>query len=232
MKIGVLGDIHGNSLALAAVLERARLEHVERLLITGDLVGYYFAAAEVLRMLNAWDTVIARGNHEDMLAAARIDPSQLASIEKGYGSGIAVALKELSGADLDMLCELPHPVTLKLGNLCVLLCHGAPWDNDYYVYPDADDAVLARCAKSGHDIVIMGHTHYPMLRKIGDVTLLNPGSVGQPRNRQPGAQWATLDSDTGEAVLRNEHYDCAAVADAARARHPELPYLADVLTRT
>lgn len=232
MKIGVLGDIHGNSLALTAVLERARLEHVERLLITGDLVGYYFAAAEVLRMLSAWDAVIARGNHEDMLAAARADPSRFASIGKAYGSSLALALEELSEAELDMLCNLPHPVPLELGHLRVLLCHGAPWDNDQYVYPDADESLLTRCAIHGYDFVVMGHTHYPLLRKVGAVTLLNPGSVGQPRNRQPGAQWAVLDTDTSTVSLRNEHYDFTRVAAEARARHPELPYLAEVLTRT
>jgi len=232
MKIGVLGDIHGNSLALAAVLEHARRENIERLLITGDLVGYYFGATEVLRMLSTWDIVIARGNHEDMLAAARADPSLLARIGKKYGSGLAVALKELSGAELDMLCTLPHPVPLELGQVRVLLCHGAPWDINYYVYPDADEETLARCAVPGYDIVIMGQTHYPFLRRIGGVTLLNPGSVGQPRNRQPGAQWAILDSATGEITLRNERYDYTGVAAAARARHPELPYLSEVLTRT
>lgn len=232
MKLGVLGDIHGNSAALAAVLEQARAESVERLLITGDLVGYYFDAARVLAQLGDWDIVIARGNHEDMLAAARADRSQLEPIGRKYGSGIAVALEELSESELDLLCALPHPVPLKLGNLRVLLCHGAPWDNDSYVYPDADATTLARCAVPDYDIVIVGHTHYPLLRVVGGVTLLNPGSVGQPRNRQPGAQWALLDSSTGEITLRNEPYDSSAVAAQARTRHPDLPYLADVLTRT
>jgi putative phosphoesterase len=232
MKIGILGDIHGNSAALDAVLRAAAAEGVEKLLVTGDLVGYYFASADVLRMLSAWDTVIARGNHEDMLAAVRADPSRLPGIEKAYGSSLALALEELTQAELDMLCNLPHPVSLEIDGLRILLCHGAPWDNDQYVYPDADASLLTRCAINSYDFVIMGHTHYPLLRKVGSVTLLNPGSAGQPRNRQPGAQWAVLDTDSSAVTFRNEVYDCARVAAEARARHPELPYLAEVLART
>ena len=70
MRIALLGDIHGNSFALAAVLEAARAAHVEKLLITGDFVGYYFWPREVLDMLDDWDVAAVRGNHEDMLVDA------------------------------------------------------------------------------------------------------------------------------------------------------------------
>ena len=231
MKVGILGDIHSNTAALAAVLGAATREGVTKLLITGDLVGYYFAAGEVVRALKAWDTVIVRGNHEDMLAAVRADPGRLAVINKAYGSSLALALEQLSESELETLCNLPHPVEQEIGNVRVLLCHGAPWDNDQYVYPDADHSLLSRCAVRGYDFVVMGHTHYPMINKVGAVTLVNPGSVGQPRNRRPGAQWAVLDTDTASVELRSEAYDHASVAAEARTRHPELPYLADVLTR-
>jgi putative phosphoesterase len=232
VKVGILGDIHGNSPALAAVLGHARREGVEKLVVTGDLVGYYFDPAGVLRMLQEWDVTMVRGNHEDMLAAARADAAALPAIRKSYGSGIEVALEELSQAELDRLCGLPHPLPLQLEDVRVLLCHGSPADNDEYVYPDATPEALARCAVPGYDVVIMGHTHYPLQREVGGVTLLNPGSVGQPRNREPGAQWALLDTATGRTTLRNERYDPTPVAAEARARHAELPYLADVLTRT
>jgi putative phosphoesterase len=232
MKVAILGDVHGNAAALSAVLDAARREGVERLLVTGDLVGYYFSVAEVLRMLREWDMAIVRGNHEDMLCAVRRDPALLPGFAKKYGSGLEVALAELPAADLDWLCGLPHPASLELDGLRVLLCHGAPWANDAYVYPDAPDATLERCAVAGYDVVIMGHTHHPMQREIAGTIVINPGSVGQPRNREPGAQWALLDTATRSVSLRREAYDIAAVAAQARKRHPELAYLAEVLTRT
>jgi putative phosphoesterase len=232
MKIGLLGDIHGNALALRAVLESARTEQVECLLITGDLVGYYFEPDKVLELLEPWSCHIVRGNHEDMLAAVRHDPTMLPEIEKKYGSGLRFAIECLTNAQLDMLCNLPHPITLSIDGCRLLLCHGTPWDNDEYLYPDSDATTLARCFSPGIDLVILGHTHYPMVHDIGAMRIVNPGSVGQPRNRSPGAQWALYDTTTQEVSLRCESYDYHFVAEEARQRHPENSYLGNVLERT
>lgn len=232
MKAGLLGDIHGNYLALRAVLDAARAANVEKLFITGDLVGYYFWPERVLELLEPWDALIVRGNHESMLVEARQDTVRLAQIERRYGSGLRLALEKLSAAQVDWLAALPHPLEALLGDCRLLLCHGAPWDLDQYVYPDAEPAFLERCAVPGHDCVILGHTHYQMVRDSGAVRLINPGSVGQPRNRQPGAQWAILDTSTRQVTLCCEDYDFHSVALEAAARHPELPYLSEVLVRT
>jgi len=231
VRLALLGDIHGNAAALRAVLESASAERVDALLVTGDLVGYYFDAQGVLDLLAPWRKYVVRGNHEDMLAAAREDRSALPSIERKYGSGVRVALETLSGEALDALCSLPHPLEIDADGARMLLCHGAPWDNDVYVYPDADETLLARCAVPGYKFVILGHTHHPMVRGVTGTTIVNPGSVGQPRNRQPGAHWALLDTGTGKTALRCEPYDIASVAAEARRRHPDLPYLAEVLER-
>jgi putative phosphoesterase len=231
VKIALLGDIHGNSAALRAVLDAAVRQDVDTLLITGDLVGYYFDPLGVVEMLARWRAFIVRGNHEDMLAAVRADPERLGPIEQKYGSGLRVALETLSLSELNALCALPHPLMVELGGLRILLCHGAPWDNDAYVYPDADDSTLGRCASTGYDLVVMGHTHHPFVRERSGVRLVNPGSVGQPRNRRHGAQWALVDTETLGVALHSEPYDYVALAAEARRRHPELPYLAQVLTR-
>ena len=232
MRVAVIGDIHGNAPALYSVLIAAKLREVECLLINGDLIGYYFEPAQVLQLIAPWKTYIVRGNHEDMLASARLDPQVLPEIERRYGSALEVAINSLDSAQLDMLCNLPHPLSVELDSMKILLCHGSPWDNDVYIYPDASEDMMNRCAIEGYDLVVMGHTHYPMLKTIGTTQLLNPGSVGQPRNREPGAQWAMIDTITREISLHNEYYDVEPVLSEARLRHPELPYLADVLVRT
>lgn len=232
MIVGLLGDVHGNDLALEVVLRAAQRMNVEKLLITGDLVGYYFAPQRVLELLSALDVFVVRGNHEDMLQAARIDPSLMSAHERQYGSGLRVAMEVLSETQLDLLASLPRTLDLVLGSRRILLCHGAPWDTDQYVYPDASEALLSRCALPGFDFVVMGHTHYPMIKKIGETTLVNPGSVGQPRHRHPGACWATLDTEMGDVELRNESYDVQLLVAEAQRRHPEMPYLAEVLSRT
>jgi putative phosphoesterase len=228
----LLGDIHGNDLALEAVLAAAREAGAAALLVTGDVVGYYFAPARALGLLDKWRIWMVRGNHEDMLSRARANTTVLNAIEGKYGSGLRTALGELSRKQIDHLCRLPHPLEITLGSRRILLCHGAPWDNDCYVYPDAPTDVLQRCAAGRHDLVVLGHTHHAMVHRVGPTTIANPGSVGQPRDRQPGAAWALYDTTTGEVSLRRESYAMERIVAQALARDPDLPYLANVLTRT
>jgi putative phosphoesterase len=229
MRIALLGDIHGNSFALAAVLAAARAARVEKLLITGDFVGYYFWPREVMDMLRDWDIAAVRGNHEDMLVEALSAPASLEKINTDYGSGLNVAIETLTPAQLDWLCQLPHPRSFEFDGRSLLLCHGSPWDVNQYVYPDAKTDLLESCAEPGHDWVVMGHTHYPMVEKVGKTVLVNPGSVGQPRNRIPAAHWAFLDTVSQELSLMTAPYDVAPVVALAAQRHPKLPYLGNVL---
>jgi len=71
VKLGLLGDVHGNDNSLAAVLRAASKAKVDKLLVTGDLVGYYFSPREVLNLLSGWDCYIVSGNHEVMLSQSR-----------------------------------------------------------------------------------------------------------------------------------------------------------------
>jgi putative phosphoesterase len=231
MKLALLGDIHGNDDALRSVLAAAASSGVDELFITGDLVGYYFAPREVLGLLQPWRRHVVRGNHEDMLNDARSDQGFLAQVDARYGSGLRTAIEQLNEEQLDELCSLPHPLELEIDGCRILLCHGAPWDNDRYVYPDAQAELLDQCAVQEFDLVVLGHTHYPMQHRIGDTLVVNPGSVGQPRNRQPGAHWALFDTDTRNLEFHHEQYDPSQLVQECRQRHPELPYLAEVLTR-
>lgn len=232
MKLALLGDIHGNRSALSAVLAAAREAGAERLLVTGDIVGYYFQPEAVLMGLAEWTAHMVRGNHEEMLRACRADPAVMALVERRYGSGLQVALDELSEQQLDDLCSLPDSVAIEVEGVRVLLCHGAPWDPNKYVYPDAPDEIVDRCAPPGFDVVVMGHTHYPMLRTRRQTLIVNPGSVGQPRDGQRGACWALLDTATRTVEHRVERYDATALVGECRRRHPGLPYLWEVLSRS
>jgi len=78
---------------------------------------------------------------------------------------------------------------------------------------------------------VMGHTHYPMLKRIGSTAVINPGSVGQPRDRKPGACWALFDTKDHTIELRRENYDSSSLVRECQLRHPELPYLSEVLQR-
>lgn len=228
----MLGDIHGNALALRNVLLAAEKQQVEALLITGDLVGYYFEPLEMLKLLEPWSKYLVRGNHEDMLSVARSNPSFLTKVNARYGLGLHAAIEQLSGLQLDELCALPHPTEIEIEKYKILLCHGSPWSTEEYIYPDADTNLLKRCSDTGFDVIVHGHTHYPAKHVVGKTLLVNPGSVGQPRNRQPGAHWAIFDAKTGEVQFRCEGYDPTQIMEECGQKNPELPYLAEMLIRT
>jgi putative phosphoesterase len=234
VRLGVVADVHANAPALRAVLSSARAQGVSQLLVAGDLVGYYYDAAEVLDELSGFAWTGVRGNHEDMLEdwIAGIDRERMV---RKYGSGLAAAAAGLRPEQLRMLRELPRERIVQTDGGPVLLCHGAPGDPDRYVYPDAPDPAFDRFLVQGVRLVVHGHTHYPHVRVLegrdGPITVLNPGSVGQPRNRVPGAHWALWDAGSGAVEHRVESYDAGPTQEQCALRDPHLPYLADVLVR-
>lgn len=228
MRVAALGDVHGNAPALAAVLADVQSQGLRHLLVTGDFVGYYYHPDHVLALFDGWTIDAVQGNHEGLLAAGRHDPAVLEQHRRYFGHGLDAALR-LSPAAVEWLTGLPHRRTLALGNRSLLLCHGAPWDRDAYVYPDALDD-LARCAGEAVDVIVMGHTHYPLVRTINGRLLVNPGSVGQPRDGDLRASWAALDLGALAAEIRRVPYPVEEVAAEARGIDPDIPYLVNVLS--
>jgi len=232
MRIGILSDIHGNIDALRAVLDAASRSFIDRLFVLGDVVGYYYQPALCLDLLDEWDTVWICGNHEVMLEQARRDPEAGSRIKSLFGSGIEVALNTLPGHRLDWLSNLPETTCVDVKDKRTLLCHGSPWCVDEYVYPDVADTVRDKIAAQGFDFVFMGHTHHPFIWSVANCQIANPGSVGQPRNRQPGAHWLIWDTAAARLIPRSEPYDATALFSECEWRDPDRAYLRDVLTRT
>lgn len=231
-RAAVLGDIHGNIDAFKAVLDDIEREAIDKLLIVGDLVGYYYFADEVLDTLKSWRFELIQGNHDGLLAEiSNWNNEMRRAYRQKYGSALELATELLSDAEIAYLRDLPFRKKLILKNRQILLCHGSPWDRDEYIYPDASTEVLKRCAKYQGDVVIMGHTHYPMLKVINSTILLNPGSVGQPRNRQYGASWVILDSDDLDIQFRVASYRVEKLITEVSKRDPDVSYLIEILKR-
>ena len=232
MIIAVLGDIHGNYLALKEVLNDIQKEGIGHLLISGDIVGYYYHPDKVFDELARWSYELIQGNHDYMFGRIyRGDQKFGEWYKQKYGNGIEIALEVLNQKTCEFLSELPTKKEINIGGRNILLCHGSPWNPDEYIYPDSPESIVKRCAKDHFDVIIMGHTHYPMVKHINSTVIINPGSVGQPRNNIPGADWAILDLNTLDVQLKHVQYDISAVAEEAKRIDPELPYLAQVLFR-
>jgi putative phosphoesterase len=230
MKVALLADVHGNSLALRAVLAAATESRCECLVVAGDLVGYYYDACGVLAALDGWSWHAVRGNHEDMLRDWR-DGLDRERIRQKYGSGLAEACERLESRQIDQLVSLPDRRAVEIAGRRVLICHGAPWGVDVYIYPDAPEEVRQRLLGEDADLIVFGHTHYPVVWRDGGKAAVNPGSVGQPRDGSRGASWALWDSESGDVEIRRETYDVAALIAECRRRDPAVPYLSTVLER-
>ncbi|MGB3608051.1 MAG: metallophosphoesterase family protein [Psychroserpens sp.] len=231
MKIAVISDIHGNYDALAEVLKKAKAEHVQHLLILGDLVGYYYHPDKVLEALSQWSYDIVKGNHEYILEDVIENPSISESIRLKYGSGHNLALEKLSATALDFLKNLPETKTVQFDKLSMLMSHGSPWANDFYIYPDCDLEVAKRCDSKTHDFVLIGHSHYAFSIKNEHSVLINPGSVGQSRQKGGRASWCIINTENGCFQMMSTDYNVDKLLKEVAKTDKDIEYLTAVLIR-
>jgi putative phosphoesterase len=186
VKVGVIADIHSNLAAFEAVLKD--MPRVDKLVCAGDLVGYGAEPNEVVKLAKSKGIVSVLGNH---------DYGTMTRDSSGFNPIAARALEwtanHLSTSTASYLKGLPLRLTLE--NKRVHLVHGSPRDPLFeYIFPDIPNSELLKLVQDvDAELIIFGHTHVPMLRTIQGKLVLNPGSVGQPRDRDPRASYALVE---------------------------------------
>jgi putative phosphoesterase len=231
MKIAVISDIHGNYDALAAVLNKAKKENVVHLLVLGDIVGYYYHPDKILNLLSHWSFDVIKGNHEKILEDLISDSSLSESIRLKYGSGHQQAIEKLTKEQLGFLRKLPETKSVKLSEISLLMCHGSPWSNNFYIYPDCDKEVILKCNSTIHDFVLIGHSHYAFAIKNDSSILINPGSVGQSRQEGGKAFWSIINTENGCFQMLSTDYNTEKLLKEVAEKDPEIEYLSKVLKR-
>ena len=231
MKIAVISDVHGNCDALIEVLKKAKKEKVEHLLVLGDLVGYYYHPDKVLKLLSEWSFDLVKGNHEMILEDLIANPTLGTSIRSKYGSGHQEAIDKLTNQQLDFLRGLPETKSMRFSDITILMCHGSPWSNDHYVYPDSDYETILKCDSKEHDFVLIGHSHYAFAIKNANSILLNPGSVGQSRQMGGKASWAIINTKNGSFQLLTTDYEVEKLMSEVEEKDADIKYLAEILIR-
>ncbi|WP_445717636.1 metallophosphoesterase family protein [Flavobacterium sp.] len=231
MKVGVISDIHGNNYALEAVLKTAKKEGIEKLLVLGDIVGYYYHPEIVLDLLSEWDYEIIKGNHEFILQDLKenkIDPEFL---KEKYGSGHEHALKNIDCKMQHWLFSLPMQKSIVINNVSFQMNHGSPSSNDEYIYPDASIEQLENCDSSEHDFVLIGHSHYSFSFKCANSILINCGSVGQSRQKGGLAYWVVINTTNKTFETKATPYDTSYLLEEIKKFESKIGYSFNILQR-
>ena len=224
MRIGVIADIHGNSPGLNAVLTDMDRLNIEHILIAGDFVGYYPYVNEAFSLIQSKNITCILGNH-DCYLLNRISISE--DLRLSYK--LDKIESTISDKNTEWLSGLPAQRNFELDGLKWILCHGSPWDIEEYIYPDNSN--FERFAELEADIVVMGHTHIPMVHRVEHVLLVNPGSCGQPRDYNPFASYAVVETETRDVEIRRVFYDVNAFCKRLENEGYDQK-LIDILTRT
>lgn len=236
-RILVVSDVHGNLQALRAVLEAAR--GWDEVLVLGDLVDYGPRPGEVLDEVRSLGARVVRGNHDHAV---------------GYGVDCRcgeethwlsvwfrenVTLKLLGRRDREYLAGLPVKLVVD-DSLGVMAVHAAPSNPLYeYLYPWLSDDELCSRLKASvrlsrrpgrvecpRGFFLVGHTHHQFLRVARGALVVNPGSAGQPRDGDPRAAYALVDTDSGRVELGRVKYDVEAVVRDLESLGIPDPYMA------
>jgi diadenosine tetraphosphatase ApaH/serine/threonine PP2A family protein phosphatase len=217
MRVAVVSDIHSNLHALEAVLAAIEAEAPDELWCLGDLVGYGPKPNECCAAIEEKADVCLAGNH-DLAVRGTIDLEEFG----GEAAGAAWWTREVLAPQAQAFLDRLEPKGAAHG---VALYHGSARD-PIWEYVLDDEAALATIELAGSPLVLVGHSHVALqvvqsdddlqggvapagtqLELDGLRALLNPGSVGQPRDADPRAAWLLLDLEARHASFRRTEYD-------------------------
>ena len=227
-RIAVLSDVHGNSVALEAVLAEIKRERPDFVLVAGDLVlngPDPNGAIDALRALEADGGIIVSGNTD--IAVGDFDyGSAFPQYQDGVPETVTAAAEwahdELGDDQLAWLRRLPAERRIRAGDdQLVLVVHASP-GSQTRGFDQALDAniIFERAAATDARVICVGHTHIPEVRDLGFKVIVNAGSAGYVFDGDPTASWAmvTIEGETVDAVIRRTEFDVMAVANAISAR--------------
>ena len=207
MKIAVFSDIHGNLDALKNVIDETQKLNIQKFICLGDYVGYYYDPEKCLDLLSDKDVEFIKGNHENILLELVNNPKDLDKYVSKYGNGIKHALNKLTEKQVKFIKKMPEKKDLIIDNLNILIAHGSPWDINFYVYPNVDEVYLNKLNSYKYDFIFLGHTHIQMQKKLDSTVILNPGSIGQPRDNDGLAKWLVFDTKTKEVQFKKTFFN-------------------------
>lgn len=214
MRVAAIYDIHGNLPALEAVLEEIQQAEVELIIVGGDLLPGPMPRETLERLLNLETPVqFIQGNCEIDALALTTGTGAIRFPEQVQES-MRWSARQIFPDYEQLVADWTKTLRIEIGDLgAVLFCHATPRDdNEIFTRLTPEENLLPIFENLGVSLVVCGHTHMQFDRIIGNVRVVNAGSVGMPFGR-PGADWLLLD---GDIQLRHTTYDLAKAAGRIR----------------
>lgn len=236
MRIGLIADIHGNAAALQTVLGELSTARLDHIVCLGDVAVLGPQPGAVLRLLIEANCAVVRGNTDAWLLDG---PSDAIPPSPGPSQDLLTWTESvLSIAEIRQVGAYPMTLEIDLGEGQMLRCaHGSPRSFEDVIGPGTPDTeVLAILGPSMPTVSAGGHTHVQMIRRIGSMTLVNPGSVGLPGvgpgthglpvNQQVAwAEFAILDASRLGIGIELHRVPLDIEAMLASARHSGMPHV-------
>ncbi|MDI6917595.1 MAG: metallophosphoesterase family protein [Thermoplasmatales archaeon] len=198
MKLGIIADVHSNLIALKKVL--SELKDVEMIIHAGDVVGYNPYPNEVIQVFREKGIFSILGNHDRAVITG--DTSNFNPVA---AEAVCWTRNALSDENISFLKSLKKREKIKIGKTSIAVIHGSPWDDDEYVYENGLSKKFLDEVNA--EILVYGHTHVPCLKRFENGIIINPGSAGQPRDKNPKACFCILDLDKKSAEMKRMDYD-------------------------
>ena len=216
MKIAVISDIHSNLPAFRSVMEDIRGKEPEYIICLGDIVGYGPDPNKVIELMeeDAREIISVKGNHDEAVLGGKIR-----KLRSNASKAVEWTKNNISDESLGVLGNMEKYETVEMDGYRFFTVHGSPDDplNEYVDKDSSEERLNGFFEKTGAEVMLMGHTHVPYVRYLDRGLILNPGSVGQPRDKDRRASYAVIDTNQEDADIHRVPYDIDKIAKEIKA---------------
>lgn len=218
MRVLVISDVHSNLEALLEVLGDA--DGFDLAICAGDIVGYGPNPSECLRKIDELGFHSVMGNHDYAIVTG-----DTSGFNPYAAEAVRINRRLLEADEVRRLGSLPMGLNLEIDGVRIQVYHGSPSDPvNEYVFPEEAEAVAEDYLEAlDVGLLILGHTHIPYVIETGNGFLMNPGSVGQPRDGDPRASYMLLEIEGSSVKVDHRRVDYDVDSVASKMRRIGLP---------
>lgn len=224
MKICIFSDIHGNNYAFRSFVNEVK-DKFDYYLFAGDIFGYYYGIEEILSLMNCLNPLkMVIGNHDANYIKIHNNYK-----DNSYASQYGLSYSIRSDRLYNLLIKQSKHIELELDGIKIKMVHGTL--KDYLNGRDYPDKEYTYCSDYlNYDVVIQGHTHCKMRKNCFGTMIINPGSIGQSRNKD-GITYAVLDTQSMEVIFKKINWDKESLYKEINSIEPANIKLIEVLER-